>query len=106
MLSTGNGRSRVLALLTHQLDKVELRACLKRSLSGCETPHHELNHSDADPWLGRLRQGLEVFTQPPRALEPAQCAFDDPAPLHHWKALGVPGAFHDHEGPLQHGRDP
>jgi len=26
MLSTGNGRSRLLALLTHQLDKVELTA--------------------------------------------------------------------------------
>jgi hypothetical protein len=83
-----------------------LRACLKRSRSGCETPHHELNHSDSDPCLGRLRQGLEVFTQPPRAIEPAKGAFDDPAPLHHLKALGVPGAFHDHEAPLQHGRDP
>jgi hypothetical protein len=83
-----------------------LRACLKRSRSGCQTPHHQLNHGDPNPCLGRLRQGLEVFTQPPRAIEPAKGAFDDPAPLHHVKALGMLGAFHDHESPLQHGRDP
>src|SRR5215471_439217 len=88
------------------MDKVELRACLKRSRAGCEPPHHELNHSDSDPCLGRLRQGLEVFTEPPRAIEPAKGALDDPTPLHHLKALGAPGTFHDHEGPLQHSRDP
>ena len=38
--------------------------------------------------------------------EPAQRAFDDPAPLHHLKTLGVPRAFHNHEGPVQHRRDP
>ena len=70
-----------------------LRACLKRSCSGCEPPHHQVDHGDPDPGLGRLRQGLEVFTQPPRAIEPAECALHDPAPLQHLKALGVPGRF-------------
>ena len=42
-----------------------LRACLKRSRSRRETPHHQLNHSDSDPRLGGLRQSLEVFTEPP-----------------------------------------
>jgi len=31
---------------------------------------------------------------------------DNPAPLHHLKTSGVPGTFHDDEGPLQHRRDP
>src|SRR5919108_1341604 len=83
-----------------------VRACLKRSRLGCQTPHHQLNHGDPDPCLGRLRQGLKVFTQPARAIEPAECAFDDPAPLHDLKPSGMPGAFHDDEGPLQHRRDP
>src|SRR5262249_22591341 len=74
--------------------------------SGCETPHHQLNHGDPDPCLGRLRQGLKVFTQPARAIEPAESAFDDPAPLHHLKTLGVPGAFQDDEGPFQPRRYP
>src|SRR5262249_12250774 len=79
----------------------KLRACLKRSRSRCETPHHQLNHGDSDPRLRGLRQGLKVFTQPPRAMEPAKRAFDNPTPLHHLKALGVPGAFHNHENALQ-----
>ena len=82
-----------------------LRACLKRSRSG-ETPHHQVDHSDSDPRLGGCRQRLEVFTQPPRAIEPAERAFHDPAPLQDSKALRVPGAFHDREGPLQHRRHP
>ena len=65
-----------------------------------------MNHGDSDPRLGGFRQGLKVFTQPTRAIEPAERAFDDPAPLQHLKALGVPRTFHDHEGPLQHRRDP
>lgn len=83
-----------------------LRACLKRSRSGCQTPHHQLNHGDSDPCLGRLWQGLEVFTQPPRAIEPTKRALHDPTPLQHLKALGVPGTFHDHQSSLQHGRHP
>jgi hypothetical protein len=83
-----------------------LRACLKRSRSGCETPHHQVDHGDSDPRLGGLRQGLEVFTQPPRAIEPAEGAFHDPAPLHDLKTSGVPRAFHNDEGPLQHRCNP
>ena len=83
-----------------------LRACLKRSHSRCETPHHKLNHGDSDPRLRGLRQGLKVFTEPPRAIEPAKRAFDDPTPLQHVKALAVPGTFHDHQSPLQHRRHP
>jgi hypothetical protein len=63
-------------------------------------------YGNPDPRLGRLWQGCEVFTQPPRAIEPAKCTFNDPAPLHHLKALGMPRAFHDDERPLQHRRDP
>jgi hypothetical protein len=85
---------------------VSLRACLKRSRSGSETPHHQLDHGDPDPRLCGCGQGLEVFTQPPRAIEPAECAFDDPAPLQDLKPWGVPGAFHDHQSPLQHRRHP
>ena len=84
----------------------KLRACLKRSRSRCETPHHQLNHGDSDPRRSGLWQGLKVFTEPPRAIEPAQRAFDNQTPLHNLKALGVPGTFHDHERPLQHRRDP
>ena len=65
-----------------------------------------MDHSDSDPRLGGCRQRLEVFTQPPRAIEPAERAFHDPAPLQDSKALRVPGAFHDREGPLQHRRHP
>ena len=83
-----------------------VRACLKRSRSGCQTPHHQLNHGNPHPCLGGLGQRLEVFTQPARAIQPAKRALDDPAPLHHPKALRVPGAFHDREGPLHHRRDP
>ena len=39
-------------------------------------------------------------------MEPADGAFHDPAPLHDLKSLGVPRAFHNDEGPLQHRRDP
>ena len=39
-------------------------------------------------------------------MEPAKRAFDDPTPLQHVKALGVPGTFHDHQRPLQLGRHP
>ena len=70
-----------MVLLVHQMDKVELRACLKRSHFSCKTPYHQLNHSDSDPRLGRFGQGLKVFTEPPRAIEPAKRAFDDPTPL-------------------------
>ena len=84
----------------------DVRACLKRSRSRRETPHHQLNHSDSDPRLGGLRQGLKVFTQSPRAIEPAERAFNYPAPLYDLKALGVPGTFHDHQGPLERRRHP
>jgi hypothetical protein len=83
-----------------------MRACLKRSRSRCETPHHQVDHGDSDPRLRGLRQGLKVFTQPPRTIEPAKRAFNDPAPLHDLKSLGVPGAFHNHEGALQDRRHP
>jgi hypothetical protein len=85
---------------------LEVRACLKRSRSRCETPHHQVDHGDSDPRLRGLRQGLKVFTQPPRTIEPAKRAFNDPAPLHDLKSLGVPGAFHNHEGALQDRRHP
>src|SRR5215831_7455899 len=85
---------------------MKLRACLKRSRSRCETPHHQLNHGDSDPRRSGLWQGLKVFTEPPRAIEPAQRAFDNQTPLHNLKALGVPGTFHDHQSPLQRGRHP
>ena len=88
------------------MDKVELRACLKRSRSRCETPHHQVDPGDSDPRLRGLRQDLTVFTEPPRAIEPAEGAFDDPAPLHDLKSLGVLGAFHNHEGSLQDRRHP
>ena len=39
-------------------------------------------------------------------MKPAERAFDDPAPWHHLKTSGVPGAFPDDEGPLPHRRDP
>src|SRR5439155_25932703 len=77
-----------------------LRACLKRSRSGCEPPHHQVDHGNPDPRLSRLRQGFEVFTQPPRAIEPAERALHNPTPLQHPKALGAPRAFHDHQTPL------
>ena len=35
-------------------DVITLRACLKRSRSGCETSHHELDHGNSDPCLGRF----------------------------------------------------
>ena len=88
------------------MDKVKLRACLKRSRSGGEPPHHQVDHGDSDPCRGGLRQGFEVFPQPPRAIEPAEGAFDDPAPLHDPKTSGEPRAFHNDEGPLQHRRNP
>jgi hypothetical protein len=84
----------------------DIRACLKRSCSRCETPHHQVDHSDSDPRLRGLRQGLKVFTEPPRTIEPAKGTFHDPAPLHDLQALGVPGAFHNHEGSLQDRRHP
>ena len=65
-----------------------------------------MDHGNPDPRLGRLRQGFAVFTQPPRAIEPAERALDDPAPLHDLKPSGMPGVFHDDEGPLEHRRDP
>ena len=83
-----------------------LRACLKSSRSGCKTPHHQVDHGDSDPRLGGLRQGLEVFTQPPRAIKPAERTFHDPTPLYDLKTLGMLRAFHDHESPLEHRRHP
>src|SRR5215510_2477778 len=83
-----------------------IRACLKRSCSACETSHHQVNHGDSDPCLSSLRQGLKVFTEPPRAIEPAKRAFHDPTPLQHLKALGRPRTFHDHQSPLEHRRHP
>jgi hypothetical protein len=83
-----------------------LRACLKRSRSSSKTSHHQLDHGNPDPRLGRFRQGFEVFTQPPRAIEPAARALHDPAPLQDLKTLGAPGAFHTHEGALQDRRHP
>jgi hypothetical protein len=69
-----------------------VRACLKRSCPGCETPHHQVDHGNPDPRLGRLRQGFEVFTQSPLAIEPAEGTLDDPAPLQDLKTLGMLGA--------------
>jgi len=74
-----------------------LRACLKRSHSGCKTPDHQVDHGDSDPRLSGFRQGLEVFAQSPRAIEPAERAFHNPAPLQHLKSLSVPGAFHNYQ---------
>jgi hypothetical protein len=86
--------------------QMTLRACLKRSRSGCKTPHHQVDHGDPYPRLSRCGQGLKVFPQPTRAMKPAKGACADPAPLHHLKALRGPRAFHDHEGPLEHCRAP
>src|SRR6516164_2793814 len=72
-----------------------LRACLKRSRSGCEMPHHQVDHGNPDPCFGGGGHGLEVFAQSLQAMEPAERAFHNPAPLQNLKALGVPGAFHD-----------
>ena len=69
------------------MDKVELRACLKRSRSGCQTSHHQLNHGEPDPCLSSLRQRLKIFTQPPRAIEPAECAFHDPTIMHLYRPI-------------------
>jgi hypothetical protein len=88
------------------LSQILFRACLKRSCSRCETPYHQVDHSDSDPRLRGLRQGLKVFTEPPRTIEPADGTFHDPAPLHDLKALGVPGALHKHEGSPQDRRHP
>ena len=65
-----------------------------------------MGHGNPDSRFGRFRQGFEVFTQSPRAIEPAACAFGDPAPLHDLKTSGVPRAFYDDEGPLQYRREP
>ena len=87
-------------------DPAGVRACLQRSRSDGETPHHQVEHGDADPRLSGFRQGLKVFTQPPRAIQSAAWVFDDPTPLLDLKTSGVPRAFHDAEGPSQHRRDP
>lgn len=85
---------------------MSVRACLQRSRSGCETPHHQVDHGNPDPRLGSCRQSLIVFTQPPRAIEPAAWAFHHPAPLQDLKTSGVPGTFHDHASSPQYRRDP
>jgi site-specific DNA recombinase len=36
----------------------------EKSDSGCQTPHHQLNHGNPYPRFGGLGQGLKVFTQP------------------------------------------
>ena len=78
-----------------------LRACLERSYFACEPPDHQLDHGDSDPRFGRFGQGVEVLTQSARAVEPAEGAFDDPAPLQDPKFLALPRPFHDRKGALQ-----
>ena len=65
----------------------------KRSRSGCQPPHHQVDHGNPDPRLGRLWQGFEVFAEPPRAMKPAKRALDDPALLQAPKALVRWGRF-------------
>src|SRR5271165_6143595 len=78
-----------------------VRACLERSYFACEPPDHQLDHGDSDPRFGRFGQGVEVLTQSARAVEPAEGAFDDPAPLQDPKFLALPRPFHDRKGALQ-----
>ncbi len=58
-------------------------------------PHHQVDHGNPDPCFGGGGHDLEVFAQSLQAMEPAEHAFHNPAPLQNLKALGVPGAFHD-----------
>jgi hypothetical protein len=78
-----------------------VRACLERSYFACEPPDHQLDHGDSDPRFGRFGQGVEVLTQSARAVEPAEGAFDDPAPLQDPKFLALRRPFHDRKGALQ-----
>jgi hypothetical protein len=41
--------------------KRSLRACLERSIIGCEPPYHQLDHGDSNPRFGGFGQGLEVL---------------------------------------------
>src|ERR1700736_5165634 len=67
----------------------------------CEPPYHQLDQGDSDPRFGRFGQCVEVLTQSVRAVEPAEGAFDDPAPLQDPKFLALPRPFHDRKGALQ-----
>jgi hypothetical protein len=99
----------MLAAFTDAMQRIRadgLRACLKRSRSGCETPHHQVDHGNSDPCLSGFRQGFEICTEPPRAIEPAEGAFHNPAPLQDLKTFSVPRTFHDHESPSPARRDP
>jgi hypothetical protein len=60
----GLGRGRRCGLLLGQW----LRACLKRSRSGCETPHHRVDQGDSDPRLAGCRQGSRGPILPRRLL--------------------------------------
>jgi restriction system protein len=75
-LTTGTFSADAVEYVSHIDPRVVLRACLKRSRSVYKTPDHQMDHGDPDPRLGRLRQRLKVFTQPPRAIEPAKRPLD------------------------------
>src|SRR5262245_10637754 len=66
-----------------------VRACLPRSRAGCHTPPQQGDHGDAAPCRGGLQPSCAVF-KPPRALAPAACACNAPAPLPAGTARGVP----------------
>ena len=83
-----------------------LRACLQRSRSRCEPPHPQVEHGESAPRLRSLRQGLTGLAQPPRALEPAEGAFDAPAPWPARHPAPLPGAGPEAAGPLEPRRAP
>ena len=83
-----------------------VRACLQRSRSRCEPPPPQVEHGESAPRLRSLRQGLTGLAQPPRALEPAEGAFDAPAPWPARHPAPLPGAGPEAAGPLEPRRAP
>lgn len=53
-----------------------------------------MNHSGIDHGVGTVECVFIILAQAPIVEQPGERSFDDPAPVHHDKALGVFGALH------------
>ena len=80
------------------LPDLSIRARLKKNLViswPCETSEGELDGGDFEPGEGGFGAGLEVLGEPPRAAEPGEGAFDDPAAGQHVEASRARGSVDD-----------
>ena len=72
----------------------QVRVCLIRGDSG-QAANHEVDHRHLDDGFTGFRQQFVIFTQAAVAIEPAECALDNPPLWDHDEALRFVRALGD-----------